>query len=238
MTGVSQIAFDFVDRVSDLSLESVSKELLKSLSNIGFDYAILVGIPTDPRDFSNFIITENWPDGWFETYSSGQFAKFDPVLRHCLRTVMPFAWHEAPFDLLLDHSAAIVMREACHFGLHSGLALPIHGAGGYEACFSISGASPRIDRHTRPAIHLMLMYAYDRLVQLTQSKPIKAILTPREVEVLRWAALGKSSADISDILSISERTVVAHTTNAMGKLGVGTRTAAVASAISRRLLQL
>lgn len=57
-------------------------------------------------------------------------------------------------------------------------------------------------------------------------------LTERELETLTWAARGKSSADVTVILGISERTVNFHLDNAMRKVGVATRVqAAVKCAI-------
>lgn len=52
-------------------------------------------------------------------------------------------------------------------------------------------------------------------------------LTPREGDVLRWLAAGKTDKDIGAILAISPRTVHKHLQNIYEKLGVETRTAAV-----------
>jgi DNA-binding NarL/FixJ family response regulator len=61
-------------------------------------------------------------------------------------------------------------------------------------------------------------------------------LSPREVEVLRLASIGKTNAQIGDALFISEATVKTHLLRAFGKLGVPNRTAAVTAAIERGLL--
>jgi pimeloyl-ACP methyl ester carboxylesterase/DNA-binding CsgD family transcriptional regulator len=57
---------------------------------------------------------------------------------------------------------------------------------------------------------------------------IAAVLSARESEVLRWVGRGKSNAEIATALYISESTVRKHLQNAYGKLGVSSRTAAVA----------
>ena len=57
-----------------------------------------------------------------------------------------------------------------------------------------------------------------------------ATLTPRETEVLSWLAKGKTNRDIGDILGMSPRTVNKHLEHIYEKLGVETRTAAVAAA--------
>jgi len=61
-------------------------------------------------------------------------------------------------------------------------------------------------------------------------------LTERELEVLRAAARGERSKEIALHLGISERTVKAHLDSVYNKLGVDSRTAAVATAIERGLL--
>ena len=53
-------------------------------------------------------------------------------------------------------------------------------------------------------------------------------LTRREREILEWVERGKTNAEIAEILWLSPSTVRKHLENAYGKLGVRTRTAAVA----------
>jgi len=57
-------------------------------------------------------------------------------------------------------------------------------------------------------------------------------LTPREQDVLRWLSAGKTDRDIGAILDISPRTVHKHLQRIYDKLGVETRTAAVARALA------
>ena len=61
-------------------------------------------------------------------------------------------------------------------------------------------------------------------------------LTKREVEVLKWTADGKTSGEISDLLSVSENTVNFHVRNAVSKLQSANRTAAVVRAAMLGLL--
>jgi DNA-binding CsgD family transcriptional regulator len=56
----------------------------------------------------------------------------------------------------------------------------------------------------------------------------QAQLTAREREVLAWVARGKTNAEIARLLWLAPSTVGKHLENVYGKLGVGTRTAAVA----------
>lgn len=80
-----------------------------------------------------------------------------------------------------------------------------------------------------------------RLARAGSVEPVPQIATPplgkREVETLTWAARGKTSAEIAQILGLSKRTVDFHIENARGKLGVTTRTQAVAKAATGQLIE-
>lgn len=60
-------------------------------------------------------------------------------------------------------------------------------------------------------------------------------LTPREVEVLRLLAEGRSNRAIADVLSLSERTVENHVLHIMTKLDLDSRTAAATWAVRHGL---
>jgi putative flavoprotein involved in K+ transport len=61
-------------------------------------------------------------------------------------------------------------------------------------------------------------------------------LTPREVEVVRLIAAGKSNREIAAALAISENTVARHVQNILAKLRVPSRTAATAFAFEHDLV--
>jgi DNA-binding NarL/FixJ family response regulator len=64
----------------------------------------------------------------------------------------------------------------------------------------------------------------------------RIILTPREAQVLRQIAAGKTNKEIAAALAVSERTVDRHVSNILTKLGVPSRAAATASALQQKLL--
>jgi DNA-binding response OmpR family regulator len=66
--------------------------------------------------------------------------------------------------------------------------------------------------------------------------PKTVALNDREVEVLTWAARGKTSTEIARILGVTKRTIDFHIDNAREKLGAATRTEAVLKAATGRLI--
>ena len=63
-------------------------------------------------------------------------------------------------------------------------------------------------------------------------------LTPREVQVMEWVALGKRNKEIATLLGISEETVQVHLKNIFVKLRVSERTAAVNVALRRGIVHI
>ncbi len=61
-------------------------------------------------------------------------------------------------------------------------------------------------------------------------------LTPRELEVLRLVADGKTDKEIAEVLVISPRTANRHIANIFLKIDVTSRAAAAAYAIRNRLV--
>ena len=63
-------------------------------------------------------------------------------------------------------------------------------------------------------------------------------LTPREREVLSWAAQGKSAWETGEILGIAKRTVDEHVQTASRKLNAVNRTQAVVAALRERFISV
>ncbi len=234
-------AFDMIDLLDSLaSPEEVVDAVARSFTLFGFETFIITGLPHPRESFEQVVLLRKWPIGWFEIYAKHDYVRSDPIIRLCKTTTRPFEWSEAPYDRAEEPKAAEVMDRAVDFGMREGFCLPIHGINGYEACFSMSGTHLDLSPRTKPAVHLMAMYAFERARQLLAPNPQSGakILTPRECEILVWAANGKSAADTGDILGITERTVTAHIASACQKLEAVNKTQAVARALQYKLIGL
>jgi len=71
----------------------------------------------------------------------------------------------------------------------------------------------------------------------SEVSPGEVNLSDREIETLTWAARGKTSAEIAQILGRTKRTIDFHLDNARAKLGVANRTEAVMKAARHRLIR-
>lgn len=104
-----------------------------------------------------------------------------------------------------------------------------------------SGGSIRLEQ-PQGAIELVMvdkLRGDEVLIQFNELNPQQDVLrlqnglniTQREAEVLLWVSYGKSNSDISDVLTISPRTVQKHLEHIYEKMGVETRSSAAAIAI-------
>jgi len=162
-------------------------------------------------------------------------------LRFVLTSVRPVE-HETLRRL--QPGAALLFQRAEALGLSpQGISYPLLSPACRAAALSISVPLPPAeaaaflrfygrDIHTLSALFHAAMIEAERPAA---AAPDIAI-TPREREVLRWSAAGKSYWEIAMILGITERTVRFFMSNARQKLDVVSNTQAVAEAVWRGLI--
>lgn len=128
--------------------------------------------------------------------------------------------------VLLDEPGTAQLAAAPRATVHAALAMP--------PADGIVILAPNL--HARLRLHPQIGGAVLRVCALTGGHLARqpAALTPRECQVLSWVARGKSNAQIGALLGISPRTVNKHLDHIYVKLGVESRTAAAAVALTRR----
>jgi LuxR family transcriptional regulator, quorum-sensing system regulator BjaR1 len=237
--GSIEKVFEFVQVCETLtSVEESLKAIRPIVGDLGFSSFILTGLPLLNRPLKPLVLLDSWPSGWMERYSSKSYFEVDPVGQNVLATSSPFLWGDAPYrrDQTLSRQ---MMGEAAEFGLRDGFCVPIHGETGWQSAFSFAhdrqiDASPR----ELAAAHLLALTAYGRLRILHGVEPYaRKRLTPREREVLTWAAAGKSAWETSTLLGISEATVITHLDHIRCKLNAANTTHAVVVALQIGELQ-
>lgn len=231
-------ALDFIEELNGHTDVPAAMDSLESaFGRFGFETIIVAGLPNPEQKFSQMVLAKRWPAEWFKLYTEHNFDRVDPVLRHCRNSIHPFEWAEAPYDVERERGAAEVMRRATDFRMVRGFVVPIHGLTGYQAGVSLGGVDLDLNTRSKPALHLMAMYAFERIRRLLDPTPDSpSRLTQREREVVAWAAQGKSAWEIGEILHVTQRTAEQHLANAAHKLGAVNRTHAVAIAIRNKII--
>lgn len=231
-------ALDFIEELNGhTKVPAAMNALERAFGRFGFETVIVTGLPNPDQKFSQVVLAKRWPIQWFKLYTENNFDRVDPVIRHCRSSIHPFEWAEAPYDIERERGAAEVMRRATDFRMVRGFIVPIHGLTGYEAAVSLGGVDIDLNVRSKPALHLMAMYGFERIRRLLDPTPnSRSRLTQREREVVAWASQGKSSWEIGEILRITQRTAEQHLANAARKLGAVNRTHTVAIAIRNKII--
>ena len=224
-----------------LNMEQLKAHFLEVSKQLGFDsfvYALRV-----PTNFSNaqVIMLDGYPEGWVKRYFEVAYYESDPVMAWCIREILPIRWS----DLVLEPGSAAeaMMLDAAEYGLRDGVTMPVHSPQGELGILSLSLDAPperaRVITETAlPIIQLLATHLHQAVRRLgCLSQEVDSNLTMRERECLTWAADGKTSNEIAQLLGITDNTVNFHLNNAMQKLDVVSRQHAIGKASFQRLIQ-
>lgn len=220
------------------SLDALAYEVARGLDRFGFEHFVATLRPRAGQTIGDAILLSRLPDGWARVYEERSYLDHDPVFKLCQTASNAFTWSEAVRREARDFRSLSIMSEAGRYGMKDGICLPVHGAGSLEGCVSLSGRAPDLSPRVRPVVHFIAVHAYLRSRQMAPRERDTRLLTPREREVLTWAARGFSAARTAGMLGITERTVTAHIVSACDKLDAANKTAAVAQAIHRGHISL
>lgn len=192
------------------------------------------GTPTGKQ--KEHVLLCDWPVEWLERYVARNYVEHDPVVSRMKQLQAPFPWREASREIRVSPNGEAVMGDAGEFKLKDGLAFPIITLDGQIVMVSLGGERIELSAAELGMVSMVSTYAVGRAMQLQVEgeRVIEHVeLTPRERECLKWAAVGKSEWEISQILGISEHTSEKHLLNAKHKLGAVNRVQAVAEAMRR-----
>jgi LuxR family transcriptional regulator, quorum-sensing system regulator BjaR1 len=233
-------AFEFVQGVERLS---TTPEIMDAtgvlLKKYGFEYHCVSFIATSTETLEDVLLSNRLPEEWLKLYIEKGYVHDDPGFRFAKTVVRPFRWFkESPYDPEQEPRAAEVVQRARDFGILDGFVIPVASTAGRMGQIWFGGRTLDLPEHQLPALHLMAIYAFDRILRLHGSPPRRpARLTPREREILTLVANGKSTWEIGEALHVSSRTVKEHIKHLCRRLGAVTRTQAVMIAVRDKMIQ-
>lgn len=170
-----------------------------------------------------------------------------PVGAVCRVTTRPFTWNAAT---MAELAREIAGRSGQRWnltperGIVGGISVPIHlprcsvGTVGWVSRDPALDLDAILTRHglalRMAALHIMdIIYAGRE----DEGETLPTILSQREIECLTWVALGRTDAEVAELIHRSTTTARFHVENAISKLGARNRAQAVAIACQRGLIQ-
>lgn len=233
--------FTLIDEFERLSTPA---EITRSVSRVGARFGltafVLTGLPNDAQRLCESILLDGWPHAWLARYLEANHLPHDPCAQYCRTSVTPFTWNEIPPKLLSGPRTLQVMNEAGEHGFRAGLCIPLHTIDGFRG-LSFAGDRVELPPGARRMLTILAVYAcVSAEAAGRKAGEQKSIvrLTPREREVLRWIAVGKTVDEIGAILKVSAHTVTEHLKKIRIKLEATNTVHAVVKALQTRQLSL
>jgi DNA-binding CsgD family transcriptional regulator len=181
-----------------------------------------------------------YPASWIKRYLQMGYVDIDPVVHEGFLRALPFDWNE--LKIQTAEEAAFLADALAHGVGPHGLSIPVQSKHGHRALFSISFSRSKREwldfvSTSKPTL-IQIAHRVHRRVISEVFGDDRPHLTTRELECLRWIALGKDTSDIAVILSISSHTARDYLKSARFKLDCVTSAQAVSKATKLGLLTI
>lgn len=248
--------------LSDIEACSSLIELKETMRTISESYGfsafnfIDIGNPQEREPFYLGTCDEAFVD----TYARNEFVRIDPCVNRVYRSNLPFVWADVlPLEVRRGPKSATrrLQEAAADFGFTEGLVVPCHfrdGIGRNRSASSVFYWSDPLQRfkfllsERRSDLHLLMIYFIQTCIEIRDRDERRhtpgdqrtnvRVLTDRERDVLSWAAHGKTTSEIADIIGLKSDTVDVHFKNILRKLDANNRTQAVAKALIQGLINV
>jgi len=181
-----------------------------------------------------------YPGSWIKRYLQMGYGEVDLVIREGFKRTLPFEWKELEFNTPAE--ASFLSDALAHgIGPH-GYAIPVSNKHFYRGLFTVCSSQSEqawatFLSSTQSALIQIANRVHSRVV-VEVFGPDKPQLTTRELECLRWIALGKGATEIAAILDISPHTTRDYLKSVHYKLDCVSSAQAVTKAIRLGLLTL
>lgn len=244
---VADAVFNFIQVANSAdTIEAVEDDLARRLRTFGIDNFILCQATDRSRRPTAAVLCGRSLPEWRAQYVEQRLGFKDDFVQGVYRSREPISWRRFRNDHNVTEDMIDVFDRATDHHLVDGYYLPIEQGDGSTYCVAMmskDGIDP--DERVDGALHMLGLYYSFAVLRLTGSGKNflvpgerKPQLTRRQAECLQWVRAGKTDWEISQILGISEHTVIEHLEEARRRLDVKTRTQAVINAIHFGLIQV
>lgn len=222
--------------------------------------AVSLAILDEPENQSGHqsaeLVNHSYSPELVSNYINNRFVNTDAVVTRGQNEPAAYNWYDTYFlyENLTEDPNEIITAGSGH-GLEKGYACACHSQPpeSFTTLLSLSSKDENIEPRNYDILAFIMPHLHEAVRRLYRSNAsseqygesnnAKQVaqkstqsLTNRELEILKWAVIGKTSWEIGRILSISERTVKFHFKNTYKKLDVINRSQAVAKAVSHGLV--
>lgn len=229
---------DYDQLLKDVHAASSQFDLLRFLKRVTELYRarafIVLKVPNGTATaLQSVSVISSWPTELLSKYDAEGLFEDSPTMRHVRASSLPMAFDINEISKTRKDNKkekAIDLFE--RYNMQRGAFFPACDPTGERGGIAFSGDREPFTSAEMLQLHMICSHTFERLYQVArQDSKIGDDLTAREIDCLNWTAAGKTSAEISNILSLSEHTVNHYLNRATKKLDTVNRTQAVARAL-------
>jgi DNA-binding CsgD family transcriptional regulator len=234
----------FMDVSQATDLATFKRNLASASATLGFPLVgcVLSQLRSSPIDAQAVYFIGNTPEAFAASAADVALTIRDPVMTWLrAKKLQPVVYDQTFYT---KAGASDLWEEQAAFGFRCGIAVSFDLPGNWRFSFGIDRDEPVPDGEKLATLQSNLLLfglhaqaAICRLVQRDSVEPRRPAIeqaprvSARELECLKWTRDSKTAWEVGLILGISERTVNAHISNAMRKLGCFNKHQAVLKAI-------
>lgn len=206
----------------------------------GFRFFTLMTAPA-PSDhtLSSLIVETTLPARLIHDFDARRLLVHCPLVPLLKNMALPLCWSydSASAEDLGLAFPEVMTRMLKIWGIATGVAMPLYASDGSIFVMRLDGDRALMTLPELNELGMLFLQAFRCFERLRGDQPVhRGLLTARELEVVRWTSQGKTSAEIANILSLSDHTVNTYLNKAIRKLDCVNRTQLVAKAIRLRLI--
>ncbi|WP_168253922.1 helix-turn-helix transcriptional regulator [Rhizobium leguminosarum] len=195
------------------------------------NYLLMVGSDEGPRT----LIASNWQPKLLSAYTNQSLLFRNQFVAKLKGQLLPAIDLQSLIFARENGERASLLTEAARAsGISETLGLRVMYS--KDIVYTALLSAPKLPAVDFPAILFALVGAINSFGQSGVGSSPSPMLTPRELECLKWIAAGKSSRDVGAILDISAHTVNDYMKSVFSKLGAANRVQAVGIAYRVNLI--
>jgi DNA-binding CsgD family transcriptional regulator len=238
-------AFSVEDFVAEIVALKTQFDVFRAMKRLTEAYGcrafMVMNLPARTSlDLQSNSIINNWPTELLSIYDQEGLLPNDAIIRRIRGSTLPFFRDEVRENVGRrdDGKSQLVTALFQRFQMSRSAFFPTHDASGARGIVLFSGEREPFAHKEITDLSFISIYVFDRLAEIRNlDARVSEMLNDREIDCLTWTAAGKTSADIAEILGLSEHTVNHYLNKATKKLDTVNRTQAVAKALRVGLIK-
>ncbi|MUO85229.1 autoinducer-binding transcriptional regulator TraR [Agrobacterium vitis] len=195
---------NWVEKLLDITVIGNDQSMVKgALANLAdrFDFVGYAFVNIRP---GQIYAVSNYDIDWQKIYDTLDYRFIDPVMWQAQLIKRAFAWSGEADKSSLSKKQKNFFSKAADFNIRSGVSIPVATANGAMSMLTFASAKPSL-ASDKEIDAIMAASAVSQLhtrlehLRVTPSIEEKIVLTPKQVNYIRWLSLGKTVEVIAEL---------------------------------------